>query len=88
MSLPNVSIIKMEDTYQFVGILGGSHLSLGAYKSLQEGVCSILENGNAKIIFLTQLESLWRKGVEFGWDEAKLFEIGSCELERGSGRSV
>ena len=38
ISLPNVSILKMENKYQFIGIAGTVHLSLGAYGSVKEGV--------------------------------------------------
>ena len=72
ISLPNVTIVKDEDKYRFIGIIGSLHLSLGAYGSIQEGVSKILEKGKTKLIFLTQLEQFYRTGMALGWDEEKL----------------
>ena len=74
ISLPNISILKMEDKCRFIGIIGGLHSSLGVYGSVQEGVCSILDKGRLKVPFRIQLEHLWLKGEEMGWDEDKLFD--------------
>jgi len=74
-SLPNVSIIKLDGKYQFIGIKGGLHSSLGVYDSIQEGVCTILEKGKVEPIFRAELERLRREGVEVDWDEDKLFNL-------------
>jgi hypothetical protein len=79
LTLPNITIIEMDGAYRFIGVLGGLHLSLGAYGSLKEGVHGILEKGNTKLEFLTQLEQLWRKGMEVEWDEEKLFAQANVE---------
>jgi hypothetical protein len=76
ISLPNVSILKMENKYQFIGIRGGLHASLGVYSSIEEGVCKILEKSSLNLLFRTELEHFWRKGVELGWNEEKLFTLG------------
>ena len=77
ISLANVSILKMGDKYRFIGITGGSHSSLGVYGSVKEGVCSILERGRTKVLFLTDLENFWRKGIELEWNEEELFNVFS-----------
>jgi len=77
ISLDHVSILKMDDKYRFIGVTGGLHSSLGVYGSVKEGVCNILERGRAKILFLTDLERLWRKGVELQWNEEELFNVFS-----------
>jgi hypothetical protein len=79
ISLPNVSIIKMDDKCQFIGVKDGVYSSLGVYGSVKEGVHKILEKGKAKLLFRTELEYLWRKGVELEWDEDKLFNPDSSD---------
>ena len=88
ITLPNISVIKMENKCQFVGVMGGVHSSLGAYATLEEGVCKILEKGRIRIIFLTQLELLWRKGMELGWDEEKMFDAYADSKPDGAPREI